>query len=47
MAKSPLSNASCDLARQNVAEGGRPFATVIVKDGFLDHHAATGRLLRR
>lgn len=22
-----------DLARQNVAEGGRPFATVIVKDG--------------
>jgi tRNA(Arg) A34 adenosine deaminase TadA len=22
-----------DLARQNVVEGGRPFATVIVKDG--------------
>jgi guanine deaminase len=22
-----------DLARQNVAEGGRPFATVIAKDG--------------
>jgi len=22
-----------DLARQNVAEGGRPFATVIVNDG--------------
>ena len=22
-----------DLARQNVTEGGRPFATVIVKDG--------------
>lgn len=22
-----------DLARHNVAEGGRPFATVIVKDG--------------
>ncbi|MEK0100545.1 nucleoside deaminase, partial [Streptomyces sp. A475] len=22
-----------DLARQNVEEGGRPFATVIVKDG--------------
>ncbi|MDT5092307.1 MAG: hypothetical protein QOH60_1670 [Mycobacterium sp.] len=22
-----------ELARQNVAEGGRPFATVIVKDG--------------
>ncbi|MGW2222668.1 hypothetical protein ACWCSD_47395 [Nonomuraea sp. NPDC001684] len=22
-----------DLARQNVAEGGRPFATVIVREG--------------
>jgi guanine deaminase len=22
-----------DIARQNVAEGGRPFATVIVRDG--------------